>query len=178
MAIGIGVLCRVCGHYCPDLDSAFGPVVTSRTCLRLFAVLGRCAFGRHRQILTFVLMLGHMADLGLHMIEIAMWQVYDLMRAAAMAADWGHSTSHPAGGWGLDIYDPLQSFGEIRAPTVRSKYDPLQVRSTHLPAILTLGLILTLVSELQATLVGYEVSPMSAKVGQALSRASACLGSL
>lgn len=52
--------------------------------------------------------------------------VYDLMRAAAMAADWGHNAVQPVGGWGLDIYDPLQGFENIRAPTVRSKYDPLQ----------------------------------------------------
>ncbi len=49
------------------------------------------------------------------------------MRAAAFVADWGQAESDPMADWTINKYDPLQSFGALNVPIVRSKYDPLQV---------------------------------------------------
>ncbi len=57
--------------------------------------------------------------------------MYDLLHKAAVSADWGQSPEALAEDWGLDKYDPVAALFGAVAPTVRSKYDPLQVSTTR-----------------------------------------------
>ncbi len=56
--------------------------------------------------------------------------MYDLLHKAAYAADWG-APSEALSDWDLGKYDPVAALFGAAVPTVRSKYDPLQVMALY-----------------------------------------------